>query len=74
MSKASEGDGASRATDYSENGGLELVHAVDDLPDRIILGEEFRSGKCAGDNGGQNSGDKQETPMHDFVFWSDEDG
>lgn len=49
MRKAGEGEGASRVADDLDNGRLELVQTVDDLPDRIILREEFRSGKCAGD-------------------------
>lgn len=45
MSKAGEGEGVARVADCFENGGLEFVETVDDLPDRInILGEELRSG------------------------------
>lgn len=73
MSKASEGEGASRIADYFNNRRLELVQPVDDLPDRIILGEEFRSGACGGDEGDQDSGDEQKTPSHCFLFCCDEE-
>lgn len=64
MSKAGEGEGAARAADRFENRRLELVQTVDDLPDRIILGDEFRSGTCAGGASDQNSGDEQQNPSH----------
>lgn len=76
MSKAGERQSAPRVADDSEDRCLELVQTVDDLPDRILLGEGFRSGSCAGYAGDQNADDKKCNASHSlscFPLPSDED-
>lgn len=68
MSKTSEGDGAARVADCFKNRRLDFVKTVDDLPDRIILGEELRSRSYAGGAGDQNSDEEQQKASHDDLL------
>lgn len=66
MSKAGEGDSARRVADCFKNiGRLEFVKAVNDFTDRIIIGEDNRSGSCADDQ--NTDGEQQKPSHHDFL-------